>query len=102
MKPIDEEREAELKYLLTANLAKTVKKVASTSENLKGAYKRFLRDAAGKAGVCVTEISKKNSYVGSETILKQENIQLKTCIQELEAKCTKLESSDKRMLFSQM
>lgn len=98
--PTDEERAANLRHLPTANLAamilenaKTVEKVASASGNLKGTYKRFLREAAGNSKACVTEISKRNSSASSEAALEQENLQLKARIFELESKCAKLESN---------
>lgn len=68
-------------------------KVASASGNLKGTFKRFLRDTAGSTRVCVTKMSKRNSTVGSETMLEQENIQLRARIQELETRCAKLEGN---------
>ena len=69
--------------------AKIVEKIASASGNLKGTYKRYLRDAAGNSRACVTELSKRNSSASSEATLEQENLQLKAWIYELEAKCSK-------------
>ena len=73
--------------------AKTVEKVASASGNLKGTYKRFLKEAAGNSRACVTELSKRNSSASSEVALEQENLQLKARILELESKCSKLEGN---------
>lgn len=85
--PEDEERETELKHLLTANLAAMILGCANTYGNHIVCVHR----------VCVTEMSKRNSAVDCETILEQENIQLRARIQDLEARYAKLESSAQMM-----
>lgn len=68
----DEKRAAGLKHQPTANLLamisdsdKTAEILASSSGNLKRTNRCFLRNAAGKARVCVTEMSKRTPLLAA-------------------------------------
>ena len=94
--PTDIERMAEIRHAPAANLAanlmevvQEVEKVAASS-NIKVTYKRRLRDAAGKVREDATELAKRTTVAGCEVALEQENLRLRTQLQQAEAMIAEL------------
>lgn len=71
--------------------AKASEKLAAKSKNLKGTYKRYLREGAGIQTAAVTELAKRVNATGNSTMLEQENLRLRSKLFESEQKIAKME-----------
>ena len=76
---------------LIINKAKTSEKTAA--RNLKGNFKRYIREIAGMQKAAATELTKKINVSSDAARLEQENIQLRVRLHELEERLERMEKA---------